>query len=183
MRCMRKASRSSVLRHDDDTARALSWWGQFETKVGNYSEAVKCLIEARRLAGEELADRSWETLAGCYFLVGDRANAELRVRDALALAAKFWHAIQIAFALSYIAALSGEREAIEAAQLIGYAEELLRTAGWERLAYERAMVDGLLDVLKQRLTDPDLSRLLAIGAAMREEEAVACATAVAIVVQ
>lgn len=168
-----------VLRHDDDTARALSWWGQFETKVGNYSEAVKCLIDARSLAGEELAVSIVGDMAGCYFLMGDRANAELRVRDALALAAKARDSIQIAFAISYIAALSGEREPIEAAQLIGYAEELLRTAGWERLAYERAMVDGLLDVLKQRLTNPDLSRLLAKGAAMREEEAVACATAVA----
>jgi len=168
-----------ALGHDDDTARALSWWGQFETKVGNYNGAVKCLIDARPLAGEELAVSIVGDMAGCHFLMGDRANAQVSVREALALAAKFRDSIQIAFAISYVAALSVECDAIGAAQLIGYAEELLRTAGWERLAYERAMVDGLADALKERLTDADLSQLTAKGAAMSEEEAVACATAVA----
>jgi len=167
------------LGHDDDTARALSWWGQFETEVGNYDGAVKRLIDARPLAGEELAVSIGGDIAGCYFLMGDRANAELSVREALALAAKFRDSIQIAFAISYIAALSVECKPNEAAQLIGYAEELLRTAGWERPGYERAMIDRLRDALTQRLTDADLSRLLAKGAAMREEEAIACATAVA----
>jgi hypothetical protein len=40
------------------------------------------------------------------------------------------------------------------------------------------MVDALGDTLKRQLTDGDLSRLLAKGAAMREEEAVVCAAAV-----
>jgi hypothetical protein len=137
------------------------------------------LIDARPLAGEELAVSIGGDIAGCYFLMGDRANAELSVREALVLAGKFRDSIQIAFAISYIAALSVECKPNEAAQLIGYAEELLGTAGWERPGYERAMVDRLRDALTQRLADADLSRLLAKGAAMREEEAIACATAVA----
>jgi predicted ATPase/class 3 adenylate cyclase len=167
-----------ALGHDDDTARALSWWGQFETEVGNYNGAVRRLIDARPLAGEELAVSIVGDMACCYLLMGDRANAELSVREALAMAEKFRDSIQIAFAISYIAALSVECKPNEAAQLIGYAEELLRTAGWERPGYERTMVDALGDTLKRQLTDGNLSRLLAKGAAMREEEAVVCAAAV-----
>jgi hypothetical protein len=50
-------------------------------------------------------------------------------------------------------------------------------AGWQRLAYDRAMVDGLQDSLKKKLTEPELSQLFAAGAALSEEEAVARATA------
>jgi predicted ATPase/class 3 adenylate cyclase len=166
------------LGRDDDTARALLWWGQFETRLGNYSGAVTRLIEARPLAGEELVVSIVGDVASSYFLMGDRANARLSVREALALAAKLRDSIEIAFAISYIAALSVDSDPIEAVRLIAYAEERLRVAGWERLPYERAMVDGLQNVLRDRLTDVELSRLSVEGSAMSEEEAVARATAV-----
>ena len=94
-------------------------------------------------------------LAACYYLLGDCANAEPAAREALALATRFRHQIQKLFALSYIAAVSGERNASEAARLIGYAEEGLRRAGWTRVSYDRAVVDRLEHKLKQQLTETE----------------------------
>jgi predicted ATPase/class 3 adenylate cyclase len=171
------AALAQSLNLDDDAARTLQWWGVFEAKAGNYSQAAMRLTEAMPLADEELAMLVAGELACCYLLVGDRANAEPAAREALGLAAKFRHPIQTPFAVSYIAALAGERNASESARLIGYAEERLRIAGWQRLAYDRAMVDGLQDMLKKKLTGAELSGLFAAGAALSEEEAVARATA------
>jgi tetratricopeptide (TPR) repeat protein len=166
-----------TLGHDDDTARALTWWGQFEAKVGDYGAAVKRFIEAIPLAGEDLATTLAGDVAGCYLLMGDRANALLSVREALALSANLRDSMEIAFSVSYTAALAVDSDPIEAARLIAYAEERLRIAGWERLAYDRAMVDGLQNVLGQRLSNRELLQLSTEGATMTEEEAVARAIA------
>jgi hypothetical protein len=109
--------------------------------------------------------------------MGDLANAEPAAREAFALATGLRHAHQTLFALSYVAAVAGERNAGEAARLVGYAEEGLRRAGWTRVSYDRAVVDRLEHKLKQQLTETELSRLFAEGAALSEEEAIVRATA------
>jgi len=171
------AALSQSLSLDDDAARALQWWGVFEAELGNYTEAAKRLTEARPLADGENVLLIVGDLAGCYYLMGDCANAEPAAREALALATRFRHPIQKLFALSYVAAVSGERNANEAARLIGYAEEGLRRAGWTRLPYDRAIVEKLEATLKERLAGAELSQCLAEGAALSDEEAVARATA------
>jgi hypothetical protein len=162
---------------DDDTARTLQWWGVFEAELGDYTEAAKRLTEARPLADGENVLLIVGDLAACYYLLGDCANAEPAAHEALALATRFRHQIQKLFALSYIAAVSGERNASEAARLIGYAEEGLRRAGWTRVPYDRAIVEKLEATLKERLADAELSQYLLEGAALSDEEAVARATA------
>jgi predicted ATPase/class 3 adenylate cyclase len=162
---------------NEDAARALHWLGIFEAKVGNYSEAAKRLTDARTLADGELAMMIAGDLAGCALLMGDLANAEPAAREAFALATGLRHAHQTLFALSYVAAVAGERNAGEAARLVGYAEEGLRRAGWTRVSYDRAVVDRLEHKLKQQLTETELSRLFAEGAALSEEEAIVRATA------
>jgi hypothetical protein len=165
------------LGRDDETARALTWLGLFEAEVGNYDEAAKRLIEAKPFADDELIVSVAGEVTACYLATGDRANAAPAAREALALAAKFRQPIEMLFAISYVAALAAERNATEAAVLIAYAEERLRMAGWQRLRYDLAIAEGLQDALKTRLTDTELARLFAAGAAMGEEEAVARATA------
>jgi predicted ATPase len=171
------AELSKSLLLDDDAARALQWWGVFEAELGNYGEAAKRLTEARPLAGGETVLLIVGDLAACYYLMGDCANAEPAAREALALATRFRHQIQKLFAVSYVAAVTGERNASEAARLIGYAEEGLRRAGWTRVPYDRAIVEKLQATLKQRLTGAELSQYLPEGAALSDEEAVARATA------
>jgi hypothetical protein len=165
------------LGRDDDTARALTWLGQFEAEAGNYEEAAERLNEAKPFADDELLVSVVGELAGCYLVTGDRAKAAPAAREALALAAKSRQAMEILFAISYVAAIAGECNATEAAALIGYAEERLRAAGWQRVAYDIAIVESLEETLKGRLGDRELAQLFAAGAAMGEEEAVARATA------
>ncbi len=165
------------LGRDDETARALTWLGQFEAEVGNYDEAAKQLIEAKSFADDELVVSVVGEVAACYLATGDRAKAEPAAREALALAAKFHQPIEMLSAISYVAALAAERNATEAAVLIGYAEERLRVAGWQRIHLDLAIVEGLQDALTRRLADTELAQLFAAGAAMCEEEAVARATA------
>jgi len=165
------------LGRDDETARALAWLGVFEAEVGNYDEAARRFIEAKRFADDELVVSVAGEVAACYLATGDRANAAPAVREALALAAKFRQPTEMLFAISYVAVLAAERDATEAAVLIGFAEERLRLVGWKRVSYDRAMVDSLEDVLRKRLSETELSQLFAAGAAMGEEEAAARATA------
>ena len=165
------------LGRDDDTARALTWLGQFEAEVGNYEEAAERLNEAKPFADDELLVSVVGELAGCYLVTGDHARAAPAAREALALAAKSRQAIEILFAVSYVAAIAGERNSTEAAALIGYAEERLRAAGWKRVPYDIAIVEGLEEKLKGRLGETEFAQLFAAGAAMGEEEAVARATA------
>jgi predicted ATPase/class 3 adenylate cyclase len=165
------------LGRNDETARALTWLGLFEAELGNYDEAAKRLMEAKPFADDELVASVAGEVAAIYLATGDRANAEPAAREALALAAKFRQPMETLFAISYVAALGAERDASEAAVLIGYAEERLRASGWQRVAYDIAIVKGLEDALKRLLADTELAQLLAAGAAMDEEEAVARATA------
>ena len=162
---------------DDDAARTLHWLGIFEAKVGNYGEAAKWLTEARPLADGDLAMLIVGDLAACRLLMGDLANAERAAREALALGTKLRQPLQTLFALSYVAALAGERNASEAARLIGYAEERLRLTGWTRVSYDRLIVDRLQHGLKKKLTAAELAQFCAEGATLSEEEAVARATA------
>jgi predicted ATPase/class 3 adenylate cyclase len=171
------AALSQSLGLDEDAARTLHWLGVFEAKLGNYDEAAKRFIEARPFADGYLAMLIVGDLATCRFLMGDLANAEPAAREALVLGTTLRHPLETLFALSYVAAVTGERNASEAARLIGYAEERLRVAGWTRVSYDRAMVDRLERVLKQHIPESELSRLFAAGATLSEEEAVARATA------
>jgi predicted ATPase/class 3 adenylate cyclase len=167
------------LGHGDETARVLQWWGISEARVGNYSVAAERLVEAKELAGEELAVALAGDIAACYLVTGDRANAGPMTREALELAVKLAHPIHVPFAISYVAALAGERNATDAAVLSGYAEERLRGAAYQRTSYDRAIVEELQDALRAQLSDDELSHLFAAGAALSEEEAIARATALA----
>lgn len=161
----------------DDTARALQWWGIAEAQSGEYRAAAERLVEAKRLAGEELAVGIAGDIVACYLVIGDRASAEPVAREALELAVKVRHPIHTPFAVTYVAALAQERNAADAARLVGYADECLRLAGWERGVYDREIAKNLKDDLKRRLGDAELLPLLAEGAAMAEEQAVAKAAA------
>jgi hypothetical protein len=162
-----------TLGNDDDTARALTWWGKWEAEIGNYSGAAKQLIEAKPLAGDELAVSIMGDVAACYLVTGDRANAEPAAREALELAAKFRYPIESALAITYVAALADDRNAVEIALLVGYVDERFRTVGWEPVNYDREITQNIRQTLQARLSEAELSELSAEGAAWNEEEAVA----------
>lgn len=162
------------LGRDDETARALEWWGQWEADAGDVGVAIERLLEARTLKADE-ASRMYlaANIASCYLAAGDRVQSETYAREAVTLAAKARHGILVPLAISYLAIVAGERDAVHAALLAGYAEARLRAAEWQRVGYEEQIVERFLESLRARFTEAELARLLDEGAAWSEEEAVA----------
>ncbi len=155
-----------------EMARTLSWWGQTEAVAGNYDSAAERLLEAGRVGGPDLAMNLAVDLTACYLSLGDRGRAKQSAREALALASKTHHPIEVPFAVAYIAATAHDTDASEAARLTGYAEQRLRSVGWQPLAQDQAIIEELQSELRRQLTPSELVKLLAEGAAWSESEAV-----------
>ncbi|MFY9861949.1 MAG: hypothetical protein WAK80_15470, partial [Candidatus Cybelea sp.] len=96
---------------------------------------------------------------------------------ALALAARVRHPIHLPFAITYVCVLAQEGDTLEAARLAGYAEERLASLGWQRIISDREIAERLFLQLESRLGKQRLAQLLAEGAILTEEEAIARATA------
>jgi predicted ATPase/class 3 adenylate cyclase len=166
-----------LLARDDDTARALTWWGQSEAEIGEYRAAAERFAEAKALAGEELEVVIAGEIVACYLMLGDRESAAPVAREALHLAAKIRHPIHTPFAVNYIAVLAQDNDAGEAARLAGFAQDRLAAIGWQPVVSDREIARQLLEALGRLLGAEQLSLLLAQGARLSEEEAVARATA------
>ncbi len=166
------------LGRDDETARALNWWAQWEQAVGNYATAAQLLQEAARLNQSDAAMVTFASdIAGVYLAMGDRRSAEPFARTSLRLAAKAHHDVLTALALVYLAAVRSESDAGSAALLLGYARERLRVAEWELVPPDTTTLAELRDRLERQLGEPEVLRLLAQGAAWSEDEAIARALA------
>lgn len=164
---------------DDDTARALTWWGQWEAVVErNYAAAVEHFLEAAGLDGAEPAALlHGGDIAGCYLAIGDRSRAESFARKSLAAAAKARHRVRASLTIAHLAIVAGERNSKEAALLLGYAQARLREDGWELSPPESVLVPSLLADLRRRFSDAELSQLLDEGAAWTDDQAVSRALA------
>lgn len=167
-----------ALGRDDETARALEWWGQWEAENGDFQAAAQRLLEARDLEHTDLAAMYYtNNLASFYLALQQPERAEPFARESLALAAKARHPILVPAAIAYIAVAVGARDAARAAELLGYAEERLHAADWQLVAYDRAIVDSLRDALRERLGASELDRLFQAGSAWNEDQAAAFALA------
>ena len=164
-----------ALGRDDETARALEWWGKWEEDdANNFQEAAERFLEAAQLdSGRDVAMLRSVDLAGCYLAIGESARAEPFAREALAVAAKTSHPVVMPMAISYLAIIAVGRDVCAAARLIGYAQDRLREADWQRASYEQAMVDRLFDHLKERLAEAELKLLLEEGSAWTDDQAAA----------
>ena len=165
------------LGRDDETARALTWWGYWEEDVGDYRGALERLLEAHQLAAGDSTTHVANAIAGYYLLLGDRASAAPFAAQALATAMRASHPVFTPYALAWVAAVSAERDAREAARLLGYAEERLRAAGWQLGPGERRVCDALACELAHATDPSELALLLAEGASWTEVRALARAAA------
>ena len=130
-------------------------------------------MEARDLAGAELASSLLSDVVGCYLAVGDMPSAAALAREELAANGKFPHPIETPIAVLHVAALSDDVEPLAAARLSGHAQAELRAAGWQLQAAEDEILSALQRRLADRLSEEDLSRALAAGAAMSRDDALA----------
>ncbi len=165
-----------TLGRDDETARALTWWGQWEAASGNFREAAQRMLEAIELDRRNLVTMFLESdVAGCFLAIGDAAAAESHAREALALASKAHHRVLVGISISHLAAIAAARDPARAARLIGFAEEELRAAEWQRADYEQQIVDELRATIERAISTDEIARLLAEGAAWSEAQAVTAA--------
>ena len=141
-----------ALGRNEETARALMWWGQSEAGAGEYAQAARLLIEAQALVSSDEDGLAGE-IAACYLAMGEPANAQPYAIEAFDAARRVRNPILLAFALSNLAVIDAGGAPDEAARLVGYADERLRAAGWKRVAYDAALVQSLKDALAARLGD------------------------------
>ena len=162
-----------TLGRDDDTARALNWWGSWELQVGEYRAAAERLMEAVPLAGSDTSLMFLTNdITSCFLAIGDRDRAEPFARQSLVLAAQARHDILMFLSIAYMGMLAHERDARRAARLIGYAQERLRAAGWKLVAPDNTLAADLHGALRAKINESELDRLLGEGAALSHNQAV-----------
>jgi len=165
-----------TLGRDDETARALTWWGQWEAASGNFREAAQRMLEAIELDRRNLVTMFLESdVAGCFLAIGDAVAAESHAREALARASKAHHRVLVGISISHLAAIAAARDPARAARLLGFAEEELRAADWQRAEYEQQLVEELRAAIERAISTDEIARLLAEGAAWSEPQAVTAA--------
>ncbi len=160
------------LGRDDDTVRALTWWGQWEAGAGNHRAAIERLLEAARLDTGDATMFYSVDIAGCYLALGDRKRAEPFARGALTAALKAGYAIGVALAILHLAVVVNESDPRKAARLAGYAARRFPELAWELEPLESALAYDLHAQLLDRIGETELNALLAEGAAWSEEQAV-----------
>ena len=166
------------LGRDDDTARALIWWSEAEMRSGNYGLALTTLEEAARLdAGDAVMMMICNEIASVSLAIDDVTRAEPFARKSLLLAAKAKDTVVAALAISYLAAVEGERDVRKAARLIGHAQAKLQKAKWELVHPDDAVIGALHRRLVGELSEDERTKLLREGAAWTEDQAVHSALA------
>ncbi|HEY6450036.1 MAG TPA: NB-ARC domain-containing protein, partial [Candidatus Cybelea sp.] len=163
-----------TLGRDDDTARALNWWGSWELQIGEYRAAAERLMEAIPLAGSDTSLMFLTNdITSCFLAIGDRERAAAFARQSLVLATQARHDILTFLSIAYLGMLAHERDPRAAARLIGYAQERLRAAGWKLVAPDNTLAADLHGALRAKLKESELDRLLGEGAVLSNNQAVA----------
>lgn len=158
------------LGRDDDTSRALQWWGAWENNIGDHLNAAQRLLEAAQLTDRDTALMFLTNdIASAFLAAGDRTRAEPFARRALTLATKARHEVLAALAVSYLAVIAGEKNPRTGARLIGYAQERFRMFGWELLTPDPVTIARLHDLLKRELPEGELAALFTEGAGWDDE--------------
>ena len=141
-----------ALGRDDDTARALTWWGKWEEEeAGDYAAALGRFLEAMRLDNKDSAAMfNAVDIASCYLAIGDPARAESFARQGLAAAVKARYRLGATLAISYMAIAGGERNPRRAGRLFGYAQARLREDGFELLPPDTTTIPNFHDALRRQ---------------------------------
>ena len=121
--------------------------------------------------------RTWrlgyDNIAAYRIALGDVDGAREAAREGLRWARQAQHALCIAIALQHIALLLALRgEVNDAARLIGYVNVQFKELGNEREATEKWGYEKLMAALREQLSEAEIEKLAAEGAAWSEDQAV-----------
>jgi hypothetical protein len=116
---------------------------------------------------------SWVNVSAYRIAAGDLNGAREAACDGLRWARQAQDAFVIATALQHLALLLALRgEVNDAARLIGYVNVQYKELGMERETTERWGYDKLMAALHEQLSDAQIEKLAAEGAAWSEDHAV-----------
>ena len=158
-------------------SRALAGLAELEFGDGQVEQAL-------RLAGEALEIDSrgknqtglalgYDNIAAYRIALGDVVGAREAAREALRLARQAQRALLTAIALQHFALLGALRGEVRgAAQLVGYVDAQYKELGYEREATEKWCYEKLMAALCEQLSDAEIEKLAAEGAAWSEDQAV-----------
>jgi non-specific serine/threonine protein kinase len=167
-----------LLGRNDETARAIVWWAAAESNAGCYARARDLSIEALPLLGNDVAEMNVRGNIAFFCLAsGDETGAKRYARDALDLAAKKQSPLMIAIPISYIAVMLHETDPALGARLLGFSEARLAALDWKEPPATEKIHRDLQRPLSENFSQEQFAALVAEGAALSEDEAVARALA------
>jgi hypothetical protein len=112
-------------------------------------------------------------IAAYHLALGDFTAARDSAREGLRVARQVRHEQVIATALQHLVLLAGlGGDARRAAQLLGHVDAQYATLGMQREPTEQWGYDKLMATLREQLSDADIEKLAADGAAWSEDRAV-----------
>ncbi|MGB6601841.1 MAG: tetratricopeptide repeat protein [Candidatus Cybelea sp.] len=158
-------------------AMALGKMADLEFTAGDSKQALSFATEALELEslGEnlELAARWHVNTAAYRIALGDLTEAHASLQQGLRLAQQGQEKLQLAVAIQHLAllaALGGDAQL--AARLLGYVDVGYDQLGMKREPTEQWGYDKLLTALRKTLSDDEIKRFAAEGAAWSEDQAV-----------
>jgi predicted ATPase/class 3 adenylate cyclase len=143
--------------------------GQVELALRLASEALEIKSRGKNTISLAIAHSN---IAAYRIALGDVDGARESAREGLRWARQAQYALSIASALQHIGLLLALRgEVNDAARLIGYVDRQYKELGIEREGTERWGYEKLMGALREQLSDAEIERLAAEGAAWSEDQA------------
>ena len=174
-----------------DLAYTINDLGRCEFATGNVELALDYAMKAVAISREE--DERGRSMATAldslvvYLIASERyGEAEGHAREALELASEAHLDVLAAFALQHLATLAvlrsprgekGRGISERAARIFGFVDARLASMGSAQLMIQEQEHDRVIALLREAMTPGDLTALLAAGAEMTQERAVAEALA------
>ncbi|MDQ6766412.1 MAG: NB-ARC domain-containing protein, partial [Candidatus Eremiobacteraeota bacterium] len=159
------------------TASVLANLAELEFADGQVEQALRLggeslEIDARGKNATNLAINYTNRAAYCIAL-GDVDGAREAAREGLRWARQAQNVLVIAIALQHFALLGAPRGQVHsAAQLVGYVNAQYKELGLERESTERWANEKLMAALREQLSEAEIEKLAAEGAAWSEDQAV-----------
>ena len=156
---------------------------ELEFADGRPEEALRLVSEALEigLRGKAAADIAADqaNAAAYRIALGDITGARASAREALRWARQAGAELFVPISLGHLALLSGlSGDARRAAQLLGYVDARYQELGTEREPTEQWSYDTLMATLRETLSEDEIAKLAAEGAAWPEDHAVEAALGV-----
>jgi predicted ATPase len=141
-----------VLGRDEDTGRALGWWGSAEAAAGCVDRAMTISLEALDLVSGDTKPFLGLYVAEYALLQSDMEQALSRARTALAMAKDVHHPVLSSIAIAFIAAAISEDEPQRAGRLLAFSRSRYVAGEWPPGNYSPVVFGNLEESLNRTLT-------------------------------